>query len=210
MKVSEFTIEAVERSTIQSFVHKNHYSHSTNGVQHTQCFALFKDGRFGFDKEMIGAAMYAIPSMPSTAAKYNPDNPLRCWELRRLCCIDDTPTNTESFFISRCHKWIKQNTDIEVIVSFADEQEGHTGVIYKATNFQYLGTTAPGRILMVDGKKYHSRSLNQDKRPYGRELKRRYNAGDKNIFYVNTKVKHIYTYYFNRKIEKQIKRLWNE
>ena len=83
-------------------------------------------------------------------------------------------------------------------------------MIYKATNFNYLGTTSPGRVLMVDGKKYHSRSLNQDKRPYGRELKRRFESGDKNIFYRNTKVKHIYTYYFNKKIEKEIVRLRNE
>ena len=41
MKVSDFTIEPVERKVIQSFVHKWHYSHSTNGVQQTQCFALF-------------------------------------------------------------------------------------------------------------------------------------------------------------------------
>ena len=60
MKVSDFTIEPVPRSAIQSFV------------------------------KMIGAMIYALPSMKSTAAKYNPDNPLRCWELRRLCCIDDT------------------------------------------------------------------------------------------------------------------------
>ena len=116
MKVRNFTVEAVPRSTIQSFVHKNHYSGSTNGVQHTQCFALFKEGKFGFDKHIIGAAIYAIPSMPATAAKYNPDNPLRCWELRRLCCIDDTPTNTESYFIGKTLRWLKQNTDIEVII----------------------------------------------------------------------------------------------
>ena len=29
----------------------------------------------------------------------------------------------------------------------------------------------------------HSRSLNQLKRPYGRELNRRYKAGDENIFW---------------------------
>ena len=154
--------------------------------------------------------MYARPSMPATANKYNPINPDRCFELRRLVCVDDTPKNTESYFIGQTFKWLKKNTDIEVIVSFADEEEGHTGVIYKATNFDYLGTTSPGKALMVDGKKFHSRSLYMDKRPYGRELKRRYDEGDKNIFYINTKVKHIYTYYFNKKIEKEIKRLWNE
>ena len=133
MKVSNFKVEPVPRSAIQSFVHKWHYSHDTNGVQQTQCFALFDD------MKMIGAMIYALPSMKSTAAKYNPDNPLRCWELRRLCCIDDTPTNTESYFIGKTLRWIKQNTDIEVIVSYADLEQGHEGVIYKASNFHYLG-----------------------------------------------------------------------
>ena len=69
IKVSDFKIEPVPRSAIQKFVERWHYSHSTNGVQQTQCFALFDDNR------MIGAMIYALPSMKSTAAKYNPDNP---------------------------------------------------------------------------------------------------------------------------------------
>ena len=104
-------------------------------------------------------------------------------------------------------KLLKKTTDMEVIVSFADGHQGHTGVIYKASNFDYLGETGGGRILMVDGKEMHSRSLNQLDRPYGRELKRRYEAGDENIFWKNTKPKHIYVYYLNKKIKRQIKKL---
>ena len=207
MKVTDFIVEPVPRKTISNFIEKYHYSHSLNGVQHIQCFALFREGKFGFDKEMIGAAMYCFPSMPSTAKKYNPDNPDKCWELRRLCCIDDTPKNTESYFIGKTLRWLKQNTDMEVIVSFADQHYGHSGIIYKATNFEHYGETSSGRILMVDGKEMHSRSLNQILKPYGRELNRRYKAGDKNIFWKNTKPKHIYVYYLNKKIKREIKRL---
>lgn len=206
MKVSEFTIEPVERKVIQSFIHKWHYSHSTNGVQQTQCFALFGDGK------MIGAMMYALPSMKSTAAKYNPDDPLKCWELRRLCCIDDTPTNTESYFIGQTLKWIKKNTDIEVIVSYADLEQGHAGVIYKASNFLYLGQSGGGRVLMVDGKKYHARSLNQKEKPYGRDLKRRWENkeghqwwdSEQDMHFVDTKPKNIYVYPLNKKQRKRI------
>ncbi len=209
MKVTDFTVELVQRNAVVGFIEKHHYSHNINGVQSYYHFGLFRDGKFGLP-EMIGAMLYAMPSMPSTAKKYNPINPTKCFELRRLVCIDDTPTNTESYFIGQTFKWLKQNTDIEVIVSFADAEYGHTGVIYRATNFEYLGTTSPGRKLIVDGKEYHSRSLNQSDRPYGRELKRRYDAGDENIYWKNTKFKHIYVYYFNKKIQKQIKRLKDE
>jgi hypothetical protein len=206
-KVSDFKIEPVPRSAIQKFVERWHYSHSTNGVQQTQCFALFDDMR------MIGAMIYALPSMKSTAAKYNPDNPDRCWELRRLCCIDDTPTNTESYFIGQTLRWIRQNTNIEVIVSYADLEQGHKGVIYKASNFILLGQSGGGRVLMVDGKKFHARSMNQKQKPYGRELKRRWqnkeghsfwDSKEDNMYYVDTKPKNIYVYYLNKKVKKKL------
>ena len=206
LKVTDFKVEPVERKVIQSFVHKWHYSHSTNGVQQTQCFAMFDDMR------MIGAMIYALPSMKSTAAKYNPDNPLRCWELRRLCCIDDTPTNTESYFIGQTLRWIKQNTDVEVVVSYSDLEQGHEGVIYKASNFIQIGQSGGGRVLMVDGKKYHARSLNQKEKPYGRALKRRWENkeghefwdSEQDMHFVDTKPKNIYVYYLNKKVKKKL------
>ena len=206
MSVTDFIVEEIPRKSVVKFIEKHHYSHNTNGVQSLYHYGLFTEGNFGLPK-MIGAMMYAHPSMPATAAKYNPINPDKCLELRRLVCIDDTPKNTESYFIGQTFKLLKQTTDMEVIVSFADGYHGHTGVIYKATNFDYLGETAKGRILMVDGKETHSRSLNQIKRPYGRELNRRYKAGDENIFWKKTKPKHIYVYYLNKRIKRKIKKL---
>ena len=77
---------------IQEFIAKHHYSHSTNGIQGLECFALFSPGKFGIPR-MVGAMMYAIPSMPNTAKAYNPINPDRCVELRRLVCLDESPKN---------------------------------------------------------------------------------------------------------------------
>ena len=206
MSVTNFTVEEINRKSLVSFIEKHHYSHNVNGIQSYHHFGLYTEGNFGLPK-MIGAMMYAIPSMPATASKYNPINPNKCLELRRLVCIDDTPKNTESYFIGKTFKWLKSFTDMEVIVSFADQHYGHSGTIYKATNFDYLGETADARVLMVDGKEMHSRSLNQLKRPYGRELNRRYKAGDENIFWKKRKPKHIYVYYLNKKIKRQIKKL---
>ena len=206
MSVTDFTVEEIPRKSVVKFIEKHHYSHNVNGVQSLYHYGLFREGNFGIPK-MIGAMMYAHPSMPATAAKYNPINPDKCLELRRLVCIDDTPKNTESYFIGQSFKLLKRDTDMEVIVSFADQHHGHTGVIYKATNFDYLGETGKGRILVVDGKEMHSRSLNQLDRPYGRELNRRYKAGDENIFWKNTNPKHIYVYYLNKRIKRQIKSL---
>ena len=206
MSVTEYTVEQIPRKSIVGFIEKHHYSHNVNGVQSIYHFGLFREGNFGLPT-MIGAMMYAYPSMPSTAAKYNPINPNRCLELRRLVCIDDTPKNTESYFIGQTFRWLKEYTDMEVIVSFADTHYGHDGVIYKATNFEYLGETSKGQVLMVDGKEMHSRSMNQKKRPYSREIKRRYDNGDENIFFKDRSPKKIYVYYLDKKIKRKIKKL---
>jgi len=60
---------------------------------------------------------------------------------------------------------------------------------------------------MVDGKEYHSRSLSQPIKPYSREIRRRWEAKDPNIFFVNRKCKNIYVYYLNKGIKKKIKRI---
>jgi len=207
MKVSDFTIEAVPKKTVTSFIEKWHYSHYAGGIQHRQCFALYSpDGKFGLPR-MIGCMIYGQPAMSNTAAKYHPDNPDRCWELRRLCCIDDTPKNTESFFIGKTLKWLKQNTDAEVIISYSDLQQGHEGVVYKASNFINMGQTPSGQALMVDGKQYHDRTI-RNKRPYARAIKRRWEEKqngkkDDDIYFVETKPKNIYVYYLNRKLRKK-------
>ena len=99
--------------------------------------------------------------------------------------------------------FIPTNTDIEVIVSYSDLQQGHEGVVYKASNFISMGQTPMGLVLMVDGKQYHDRTIRNPK-PYARTIKRRWEAKqsgkkDDDIYLQKTKPKNIYVYYLNKK-----------
>ena len=190
MKVRNFTVEPVDRKVIQSFIHKWHYSRDTNGIQQTQCFALYNENK------IIGAIIYAIPSMPATAAKYNPVNPDRCVELRRLCCIDDTPKNTESYFIGQTLRWLRDNTEIKKVISYADETYNHKGVIYKASNFKHLGMTKNGKVIVYKNKLYHDKTI-RTKKPYAERIKTALDNGT--AHYRDTLGKHIYMYELRRK-----------
>ena len=92
MKVKEFVVEPCERSEVRDFIEKWHYSQSINGVKTTYCFKMTYKG------DLIGAMLYGSLGMANTWKKYV-DREDKLLELRRLCCIDDTPKNTESFFI---------------------------------------------------------------------------------------------------------------
>lgn len=58
---------------------------------------------------------------------------------------------------------------------------GHKGTIYKATNFDYLGETAQGRIIIFNGKKYHDKCIrtkyNGKLKPFAKEVKEALESG---------------------------------
>jgi hypothetical protein len=177
---------------VRKFLKRWHYSDYVN-IQAKHTFCLFREGNFGIP-EMVGVCIYTRPAGPTAGQSYYPEAPDKVLELRRLCLIDSTPKNAESYFVSRTIKWLKQNTDWELILSYADMEQGHTGVIYRASNFEYVGVTGVGKTLEVDGKRFHIRTLSMLDRPYGVEINRRYKEKDPNVKILETLPKNIYTY----------------
>ena len=106
MSVKNFKVELCERNEIKDFIEKWHYSKSINGLMIGYCFKLMRDN------EMIGAMIYGKLAMANAYKKYA-EKECEVIELRRLCCVDETPKNTESYFIGKTLKWIKKNTEIK-------------------------------------------------------------------------------------------------
>lgn len=191
--VKEYTIKKVERNQIKNFMEKWHYSHNINGLIADYCFALY------YHDTMIGAIIYGRMAMANQWKKYGKE-PNDVIELRRLACIDDTLRNTESYFIGRTLRWLKKNTSIKVVVSYADTFHGHQGIIYKASNFKYEGKTATGRIIMYHGKQYHDKTIRTKYKgklkPFAIKIKKALSSGE--AVYVKTPGKNIYLYKINK------------
>jgi hypothetical protein len=192
--VKSFTVDQVKFKTIRDFIEKWHYSKTVKGLHCTLYFGMFSEGN------LIGAMMYGKLAMPGVSKKYV-ENEDELIELRRLCCIDKTPRNTESYFVGKTIKWIKRNTKIKKIISYADPHYGHQGIIYKASNFEYLGITSPGRFIVdKDGCRKHDKTIrNSDVingvrvfRKHALELKEQLEKGEAR--YIVTPGKHIYMY----------------
>ena len=111
-----YNVEKCERNDIKDFIEKWHYSHNMNGVISTYCFKLLEDDK------IIGAAVFGWLAMANQWKKYT-DSKNKLIELRRLCCIDDTVKNTESFFISKCIRWLRCETKIEKIIEYIQPVE---------------------------------------------------------------------------------------
>lgn len=192
--VKNFVVSSCERNDIKDFIEKWHYSKNMNGIISTYCFKLEDKG------ELIGAMVFGWLAMANTWKKYV-DKREELIELRRLCCIDDTPKNTESFFIGKCLRWMKNNTEIRKIVSYADAEFNHQGIIYQATNFKKLGMTSKGRVIIWKGKRYHDKTIrtyyNGKLKPFAIKVKEALDTGKAK--YKKTKGKHIYLYTLRKK-----------
>ena len=187
--VKRFSVVNCERSEVKDFIEEWHYSKSINGLMSDYCFKLMDGNR------MIGAMIYGRFAMANVWKKYS-DSPEEVIELRRLCCIDDTPKNTESYFIGKTLRWLKKNTTIKTVISYADPEYGHEGIIYQATNFKDIGKTSAGKVIMYNGKKYHDKAIRTkykgELKPFAVRLRKALESGD--AFYKKTEGKYIYEY----------------
>ena len=189
-----YNVKICERSYIKDFIEKWHYSKSINGLHGSHYFVLLDNDK------IIGAMIYGKLGMASVWTKYGKkENDVI--ELNRLCCIDDTKKNTESYFIAKTIKWLKKHTNIKVIISYADPEYGHNGGIYKATHFTQIGKTSKGRVIMFNGKKYHDKTIRTkykgELKPYAEKIKQALEDGK--AFYKETKPKYIYIYEIKNK-----------
>ena len=188
-KVKEYKVELCQRNEIRDFIETWHYSKNINGLISDYCFKLI-DG----DK-IIGAMIYGRIAMAGVWKKYA-NKECDLIELRRLCCIDDTPKNTESYFIGNTLRWLKKNTEIKTVISYADTTYNHEGTIYKASNFKNIGMTAKGRVIMYQGKRYHDKTIRTkykgQLKPFAKKIKQALDCGEAK--YIKTKGKYIYIY----------------
>ena len=145
--VKDFIVKPSNLRVTRDFVEKWHYSRNVNGLRISQIFGLFHE------KNLIGAMIYGALGMANNWKKFV-EAESKVVELKRLCCIDKTPKNTESYFIGKTLRWMKQNSDYDLVVSYADTYYGHEGTIYKASNFKHMGLTTKGKVIDYNERYY--------------------------------------------------------
>jgi hypothetical protein len=141
------TILPIDKSTSDRFVREKHYSRSPS---------IFWAG-FGLEIDGLiqGVIVYGQPSPPIQKHAFN-DRNFRLYELSRLV-VQTKEKNAASFLIAGSLKMLEKNS---AVVSYADSEHGHCGIVYQATNWLYTGATmSHDHVYIVDGVRTHPMSL---------------------------------------------------
>lgn len=141
---SKYEIKPVTQSTALDLVTRYHYA---KGGSNTGTFrhGLFKisDG-----ENPLGVAWW-IPPTKSAALSVSDDwRTVLC--LTRLVVIPGMPTNSASFLLGASIKAIRRDGRFKTLVTYADEGQGHSGAIYRATNWTYAGVRPGDPVYLTE------------------------------------------------------------
>ena len=107
--------------------------------------------------KFIGVVLFGRGATPNLGRPYNLGQD-ECVELVRIALTKHE--NAVSRIAALAMKFLHNaNPKLRLIVSFADQSQGHHGGIYQAGNWVYNGQGDPAKFYMIRGKLTHPRSI---------------------------------------------------
>jgi hypothetical protein len=137
LKKDEWEVRPIDLHVAYDLVRLFHYAKSGSNT------ATFLHGLFRRSDWLncCGVAWWIPPTKSAAIATWDGDW-RRVLSLSRLVITPEVPTNGASFLIGESIRLIREDGRFECLVTYADEWRGHTGNIYRATNWEYLGLTS--------------------------------------------------------------------
>lgn len=147
LRKEDYEVRPVSLEVAAEMVGRFHYAKGGSNTR-TYVHGLFKRGDF-WDTECRGVAWWLPPTKSAALATY-PENWNGVLALSRLVIRPDVPKNACSFLLSRSVRLIDRNR-WPCLVTYADTWRGHTGGIYRAAGWKYLGLTGEEETYTLNG-----------------------------------------------------------
>ncbi len=141
---NKITIVKSDKKTVLNIVTQKHYANTWTASSNIYAI-YYKSGDHKFfdgdDLKLIGCVVYGNPVgfrvVKSICEELTDDDVL---ELKRLWIEDGYGKNIESYCISQTLKMLKKDSpQTKVVISYADRNANHKGIIYRASNWLYQG-----------------------------------------------------------------------
>lgn len=137
----------LDKASCEKWVKQKHYSRRAS---------IFWAG-FGLeiDGAIEGVCVYGQPSPPIQKYAFR-ERDFKLYELSRLV-VQTKQRNAASYLVGRSLRMLDAPC---AVVSYADSEQGHCGIVYQATNWAYTGATVShDKAYLVDGVRTHPMTL---------------------------------------------------
>lgn len=166
---NKYYIEPISYELANDLVIQNHYLHR-------KASSMFRYGIFENSK-LLGCVIFGKPASNAVCVGIcGAEESKNVLELTRLWISDESDKNAESFLIAHSIKLLPKNFDI--LISYAEINAGHIGIVYQASNWIYTGLTDKHVQWIIEGYDVkHSRHLfdkvggvNEAKKVFGEKM----------------------------------------
>lgn len=167
VRPSLYSVELIDELDAKRYVTTHHYSG-------TYPAARLRVGLYRAGVGLVGVAVLSQPCNQRVISSVADVEPQQGVELGRLVLRDDEPANTESWFLARVWRLVREQLpDTRVVVSYSDPvprtrvdgsilMPGHVGTIYQAHNGRYVGRSSSRTLyLLSDGRVISPRALSK-------------------------------------------------
>jgi len=139
---AEYEVRPTDRASAIALVTQYHYAKGgpNTGVAFD---GLYLRG----SHRILGVAWWLPPTKVAAQTVHEDWRRVLC--LTRLVVLDEVPQNGASFLLAASIRRLRKGGYWKALVTYADEGQGHTGAIYRATNWVYRGTR-PGDPVWLD------------------------------------------------------------
>ena len=146
--MSSYEVKKIEYNDTKDYILNIHYAKRMPSI--TYKFGLFENNK------LVGVVCYGSPpSQPLCKGICGEKFKNIVLELNRLV-LKNNKKNEASYLISKSIKLLPKPL---IIVSYADTEQKHSGVVYQATNFIYTGLSDKRTEWRMYGSKKHSKTI---------------------------------------------------
>jgi hypothetical protein len=134
LRKSDYLVKEVSLAAARALIEEHHYTKGgstarvfTHGLAHRD------------DPDTILGVAWWLPPTKAAAVSVDPEHWRGVLALTRLVIVPGMPTNAASYLLGQSIKLIRLDARWTSLVTYADSGQGHTGAIYRATNWEYVG-----------------------------------------------------------------------
>lgn len=184
-------LEIASRKAIEYACKNFHYAKSV--PVNVFGYSVFND-----KNEWCGVVLYGTGANNNLATQYNLKQG-NVIELVRIALNGKQESTGKALSISL--KMIKKSLPLcKLIISYADKDQNHYGIVYQATNWYYVGTSMINKkdaSYIIDGKRIHGKTISDKCKRFGlqktlQNAKTVYRAKQISEYITKGKIKYLY------------------
>jgi hypothetical protein len=130
-------------------VEKWHYSNNLSASKNN-FYGIWENDLF------VGCVVFGRGANNNIGKPYGLDQISIC-ELTRVALSNSHNTSTSKIVSLALKQFKKYYTSMRLIVSYADANQGHIGIIYQAMNWVYTGRAQSTPLVLLNGRWVHAR-----------------------------------------------------